>query len=66
MTIDTTKVETFNFFFVSSQGDNIVILRPPTFPMSRELAVNLAAHLLALSTCSLRGFIKVYDDVCNT
>ncbi len=44
-----SDIDTSNRFFVGTQGDRVFVLAPPTRPMERHEALNLAAWLVALS-----------------
>ena len=53
-----------NDFFVSVQGNNILMLRPVPQNITREQALNLAAWIVALTDED--EFQKTYHAVCNT
>ena len=42
-------MDTANKFMVGVRGDEIIILKPITGPLTKEQALNLAAHLVALA-----------------
>lgn len=42
-------ISSMNEFMVGVQGDHILIMRPPTTPLTRERALNLAAWLVTLA-----------------
>ena len=43
------KIETFNAHMVAVNGQGIVILNPPRYPMSQDDALLLAAWLVSLA-----------------
>lgn len=60
-----------NRFFVGAQGPlgddaKIVIMRPPTRPISRDDAINLAAWLVALADPLNERFPAVLAEVRET
>lgn len=65
---DSTSVDTTNRFMVGGVGDEILILAPPMagLPISRELALNLAAWLVALADFEDDRFPEVLEAVRST
>jgi hypothetical protein len=59
-------VDTSNHFMVCaySGGHAYLILRPPTGPMTPELALNLAAYLVAMADPMRERFDAVLAAVC--
>lgn len=63
----STEIDTSNLpFMVAMQGDKIVIMRPPTRPLTIDEALNLAAWLVALSDPLGERFNKMLQAVLST
>lgn len=54
-----------NKFFVGAAGAGIAVMNPPRVPISKEDALNLAAHLVVLSMASDEEFKAVLEAVQN-
>ena len=52
-----------NEWFVSVQGDAILIMRPPVGPISKRQALELAAWIVALADPLGKDFEKVREQV---
>lgn len=55
-----------NYFVVTTSGGSILILDPPSGPMSRNEALNLAAWLVALADPDGGDFVDMLTDVQST
>jgi hypothetical protein len=53
-------------FMVAAHGENIVVMRPPVAPITRDQALNLAAWLVALADPLGEQFAKVLKAVQST
>lgn len=61
------KIDTLNRFVVGMIGGKIAIVFPPIAPITKEQALNLAAHLVALADTSENhaDFLNVLKAVEN-
>lgn len=59
--------ETFNMFFVSARGDQILIMNPANV-LTKPQALNLAAWLVAMAdqTMDHEDFLKVLNAIEST
>lgn len=58
-------IDTANRFLVGIKGDRIVVMLPPTGPIMKPYALNLAAHLVAMADDN-DEFPKILEAVCTT
>jgi hypothetical protein len=62
----TDPIDTGNYFLITAQGENVLIMRPPMRPITREQALNMAAFLVAIADPTRERFEQVLTAVCST
>ncbi len=66
MTQPHEPIDTSNTHLVGVRGDEILVMLPPTRPMSRAEALRFAAWLVALADFDDDQFPRILDAVRNT
>lgn len=59
-------IETINRFLVAGQGQQVLVMRPPLGPITKDDALILAAWLVAIAEDGEHKFQPVLDAVLDT